>query len=146
MEEKLLEETRAACDEFRKAVEDLVDGGAGVGAVIASLNQTLLGPLREKYPYYTLWIDRFLSETIKGRPLDRDDPLYTPISNGRAFVAIDDKATRDQMLKVMLLKGSREQVFAAAKEIKMVYMDLPETDENFALLQEVIKNLADILG
>ena len=145
-EQLLLEETRTACDQFRDAVEDLVDSSAGSGAVIAALNESILGPLRKKYPYYTLWIERFLGQTIKGRPLDCGDPLYTPMSNGQAFVKIDDKASRDQMLKIMLLQGTREQKFAAAKEIKMVYQDLPETDENFALLDRVIKDLAEIFG
>jgi hypothetical protein len=140
MEQELFEKTKAACDSFSQSVKGLEDEACVVGKAIADLDECYLGPIRKQYPYYSKWIDSALSDTINGRPLS------PPVSNEVAFIRIDDKATHDQMLKVMLLTGSREQMFAAAKEIGLCYMDLPETDENYEQLKKVVQNLNAIFG
>jgi hypothetical protein len=99
--------------------------------------EEIIMPLARKYPGYFRWIARAIADARDGK-----QPL-APVHNSYVWV---NKATEKQQLKVMLLHGTKTQVFSAAKEIGMVSHDLPETDENLAKLRGVLSLLNDIWG
>lgn len=57
-----------------------------------------------------------------------------------------DKATEQQKLKVMLLKGTREQVFSAAKLAGIIAFGVVESDENYEKLRNVIDTMEELRG
>lgn len=57
-----------------------------------------------------------------------------------------DKATEQQKLKVMLLKGTREQVFSAAKHAGIIASNVVESDANYEKLRNVIDTMEELRG
>lgn len=97
----------------------------------------IIMPLATKYPSYFRWIARAVADARAGQE------IQNPVHNNYVWV---NKATEKQVLKVMLTRGTKEQVFSAAKEIKMIPGDTPETDENLAKLRGLISILSEVYG
>lgn len=140
MEQEVLEATKAAGEAFRQAIKGLEDESCTVGKAIADLDECLLGPVRDKYPYYTLWIEKAVGDIINDRELDQ------PIVNGLMFDRRDKEVEFNKLMKQHLLSGDRELMFKAAKLTGLCYTGLEENDENFELLQTVITNVNRIFG
>jgi hypothetical protein len=107
------------------------------GPLFKKAYERYLVPLMLKYPDYNRWIMQAVAEAREGRP------ILFPTHNVHNQ---PHQGTRDQILKVMLLTGTGPQVFSAAKEIKLIPRDYPETEENLGKLRLTIKIMNDVLG
>jgi len=140
MEQEVLEATRVAGEAFRQAIKGLEDESCMVGKAIADLDECLLGPVRDKYPYYTLWIEQSVGHIINGRE------LTPPVANNVMFNQRDKEVEFNKLMKQHLLSGDRALMFKAAKLTGLCYSELEESDENFELLQNVVTNVNKIFG
>lgn len=137
--EQLLREAKDVAFRFLKATENepLPTSVETATEGFTAAYESIVMPFARKYPSYSRWIAQFVSDVREGRP------IIAPVHNN--YVRMN-KATENQVLKVMLLQGTKEQVFSAAKEIGLVSRVYPETDESLAQLRGVIKALNDVWG
>lgn len=135
----LLNETKDTIFRFIKATEnepfkqDVTAPTPG----FAKAYEEIIMPLATKYPGYFRWIARSVADARGG------DPIHAPVHNNYVWI---NKATEKQVLKVMLTRGTKDQVFSAAKEIKMIPSDTPETDENLVKLRGLIFIIGEVYG
>lgn len=135
----LKDETKDVIFRFLKAIENepVNQNAASPTPGFAKAYKELIMPLATKYPSYFRWIAVAIADARDGKEIP------TPVHNNYIWV---NKATEKQVLKVMLLRGNKEQVFSAAKEVGLISRNTAETEENLARLRGVISLLNDVWG